>query len=108
MSKVIRKVIVAVFMFFYKLFHTETSKWILRFCDLILVVTLGFTIHGWIMGNDVMSMAEIIKSLCGLTAAAHSFYFWKSKVENCRKYPDVMECLKNGIDLTKDSGGYYQ
>lgn len=108
LSCFLRKIIVGIYLVLYKNLKTETSKWILRFCDFILVITLSVTFYGWLQGFDILAMSEIIKSLCALCATAHGFYFWKSKVENCRKYPDVMECILSGnTDILKDMNNHY-
>lgn len=99
MSYILRKLIVGIYVIFLKIFRTETSKWILRFCDGVLLATLIMIFIGWFQMLDVSYVVSLIQPLCGLCAAAHGFYFWKSKVENCRKYPDIMECLKNGIQI---------
>lgn len=104
LSTIIRKIIVGVYLW---LFKTETSKWILRFCDGALAASLIATYIGWYQCLDVSYVVQIIQPLCGLCAAAHGFYFWKAKIENCRKYPDVMEVMRmNGVNPMNDGTQY--
>ena len=69
-----------------KIKKTETSKKILRYCDILLALTVAATIISKYTGIDVSDLAQIVTALCGLSAAAHSFYYWKAKAENMRKY----------------------
>lgn len=64
----------------------ETSKKILLFCDIVVVLTVTATFIVAILEIDVTALAEITVALIGLAGAAHSFYYWKAKAENMSKY----------------------
>ena len=65
--------------------RVETSKKILIYCDLVtlLIVIAAFILSA--VGSDMTGISEISVAFIGLTAAAHSFYFWKAKAENLHK-----------------------
>lgn len=64
----------------------ETSKKILLFCDTAtsLSVIAAFTVA--VAGVEMSGISEIVVALIGLSAAAHSFYYWKAKAENMNKF----------------------
>ena len=64
----------------------ETSKKILLYCDILtsLSVAASFTVAA--IGVEMSGLSEIVVALVGLSAAAHSFYYWKAKCENLKKY----------------------
>lgn len=66
--------------------RTETSKKILIFCDTLttLAVIAAFSVA--VMGVEMSGLSEIVVALVGLSAAAHTFYYWKAKCENLKKY----------------------
>lgn len=40
------------------------------------------TFIGWFFGHDLSGMDVIVPAVIGLSAAAHSFYYWKARTEN--------------------------
>lgn len=66
--------------------RVETSKKILIFCDTIVTVSVAGAFIIALIGSDVMGISDIVVALIGLSAAAHSFYYWKAKAENLKKY----------------------
>lgn len=64
----------------------ETSKKIVLFNDILMVlcITVGFICK--FVGLDISDMTEIIVAVIGLSAVGHGFYFWKAKAENLHKY----------------------
>ena len=84
--------------------RVETSKKILLFCDITtaLAVIAAFTVA--VLGVEMTGLSEIVVALIGLSAAAHSFYFWKAKAENLSK-----KGLKDKITMNEEDqtwGGY--
>ena len=39
-----------------------------------------------VTGVEMTGLAEIVVAVIGLSAAAHSLYFWKAKAENLKKF----------------------
>jgi len=81
--------------------RTETSKKILIYCDVVTVLIILAAFIVALMGVDVSGLSEIVVAFIGLTAAAHSFYFWKAKAENMKKYhqEDRIEMNEGGEDV---------
>lgn len=64
----------------------ETSKKILVYCDTVTVVAVAVVFTLAAIDIDITGLSEIVVALIGLSAAAHSFYYWKAKAENMAKF----------------------
>ena len=76
----------------------ETSKKILIYCD---IMTTTSTIAAFIValtGVEMTGLAEIVVALIGLSAAAHSLYYYKAKCENMAKYGQQDKITMSGED----------
>lgn len=78
----------------------ECSKRIVIFCDTLTALAVTATFAGWFAGLEPSGLDGIVTAVIALSAAAHSFYFWKAKAENLRKYglkdTITMEDMENG------------
>ena len=75
----------------------ETTKKLLIFTDLLLAISVAFTFAGWFKGLEPSAIVQLDIGLIGLSATLHGFYVWKSKIENCAKYPNLTELIKSGV-----------
>lgn len=80
----------------------ESSKKIVLFCDILLSLSVIITFIALFLNIEISSATQIITALVGLSAAGHSFYFWKARTENMRKYPDIMKLIENGAVTYND------
>jgi hypothetical protein len=64
----------------------ETSKKIVLFNDILMVLCIAVCFICKFVGLDISDMTEIIVAVIGLSAVGHGFYFWKAKAENLHKY----------------------
>lgn len=64
----------------------EASKKIVIFCDVLTACSVITTFIGWLAGYEPSGLDGIVTAVIALSAAAHSFYFWKAKAENLKKY----------------------
>ena len=78
----------------------ETSKKILIYCDVVTAIIILAAFVVAICGVEMSGLSEIVVAFIGLTAAAHSFYFWKAKAENMKKYHQ-----EDRIEMSDGSGG---
>lgn len=64
----------------------ETSKKIVLFNDILMVICITTCFICKFVGLEISDMTEIIVAVIGLSAVGHGFYFWKAKAENLHKY----------------------
>lgn len=84
----------------------ETTKKLLIFTDGLLSLSVITTFIGWFINKEPSSIVQLDVALIGLSATLHSFYIWKSKVENCNKYPNITKLIEMGaIKLNDIEGG---
>lgn len=75
----------------------ETSKKLLLFADILLVVVCTAAIVIAYVCRDTSPFAYIIPAVSGLAATSHGFYYWKAKNENMQKYgKNIEDNLENG------------
>lgn len=79
----------------------ESSKKIVIFCDALTTLTIVMTFIGWFFGHDLSGMDVIVPAVIGLSAAAHSFYYWKAKAENMKKFG-----MQDTITMDNGGNGY--
>lgn len=70
--------------------NAEWSKKLLVFIELLIVATFVLvmiaTIHG-----DASALVALITGVFSLASLAFSFYYWKAKNENIRKYAQHLD-----------------
>ena len=64
----------------------EASKKIVIFCDVLTGMAVITTFVGWLAGYEPSGLDGIVTAVIALSGAAHSFYFWKAKAENLKKF----------------------
>lgn len=76
----------------------EASKKIVIFCDVLTGMAVITTFIGWLAGYEPSGLDGIVTAVIALSGAAHSFYFWKAKAENLKKFGmlDKMENIDAG------------
>ena len=79
----------------------ETSKKILIFCDALAAAATVASFAALFLGHDLSGVAEIDRGIYALAGAAHSFYFWKAKAENLKKYGQ-----KDKITMSEGENSY--
>ncbi len=79
----------------------DTSKKILIYCDTLtaLIILAAFAVA--VCGVEMSGLSEIAVAFIGLTATAHSFYFWKAKAENLHKHK-----LDDKISMSDNDNSY--
>lgn len=78
----------------------ETSKKILIYCDIVTVLIILAAFTAAVCGVEMSGLSEIVVAFIGLTAAAHSFYFWKAKCENLHKFKQDDKMSMSDTDNT--------
>lgn len=64
----------------------ETSKKLLIFAIVMVIIVTIATIVAVFVTGDVTPLEFLIGGIFGLCSVAYSFYYWKSKCENLSKY----------------------
>lgn len=70
---------------FNRLKNAETSKKLLVFIEFLLIITFVLIVV-LVLKGDASAITAWITGLYALASISFSFYYWKAKAENIRKY----------------------